>query len=477
MSRLFWKFFFAFWLTILLIALTAASVIWLQDRTSSPSEQQLDRHATAFLSSATTIAKHGDLAALRQFLTDLNDLPFPVIYAIDSNNHELLDRNVDPDLLNFIHAQYLQKGNQQAIQQITTKDGVSLLLFAVKPEMNVLNTFTTNHRPPPPDAFRSAEDHRPPSPDNGFGPRPDHPPPPEFISPLYWLLIAITASILFSGLLAWYFTRPIRDLHNAFSEVSRGNLATRLGPVTLNRKDEFAELGAQFDQMVTKLQNLIDAQQNLLNDVSHELRSPLARMQAAIGIAQQQPDKSEATYQRLEIEIQQISELIGELLVLSQVDTVENSNEKQVIDFIELMSEIVDDGIYEGTDKHIQIDFKHDDSDIKLIAYTKLLRRAIENIIRNAIKFSPENSIITVNIEKQQHDLVITVSDQGHGVKQQNLSSIFEPFFHCDSQNNGGSGLGLGLAIASRAIKKHNGSIHAQNNPNGGLVITIRLPL
>jgi two-component system OmpR family sensor kinase len=297
---------------------------------------------------------------------------------------------------------------------------------------------------------------------------------PLFISPLFWITMAIVISFIFSGLLAWYFTRPIRELHDAFSAVSTGDLTTRLSPSTLKRKDEFAQLGRHFDEMVSKLHNLITAQQNLLNDVSHELRSPLARMQAAIGIAQQQPEKSSATFERLETEIQQMSDLIGELLILSQVDTVENLHTKSDINFLELLSEIIDDGRYEATDKHIDIVFNHG-HDISINGYEKLLRRAIENVVRNAIKFSNDNSTIQINVIKRDQLIELTVSDHGIGVNETTLPYIFDPFVHSDTKNKGGSG--LGLAIAARAINKHAGQIKAQNNNEGGLTITIELPL
>jgi two-component system OmpR family sensor kinase len=348
-----------------------------------------------------------------------------------------------------------------AVRLITTADQQTWLLVAIKPDFKPLNLATL----PPPRPIN-----------NPGNPRLHGPPPPKgpMISPMMWLLIATLSSFVFSGLLAWYFTRPIRDLQTAFSEVAEGNLTTRLSPITLNRKDEFSKLGKQFDAMVGKLQQLINAQQTLLNDVSHELRSPLARMQAAIGIAQQQPDKQLATFDRLETEIEHINELVGELLVLSQVDTADNLLVTERLDFVEIVGEIVDDGMYEGTDKGIQIRFPSSEP-IFIDGYLKLLRRAIENVIRNAIKFSPESGIIDVTVYKLINTVQLTIRDQGPGIDSQYLETMFEPFFHQDHQNR--SGTGLGLAIAYRAINKHKGSIKASNNIDKGLSITIELPL
>ncbi len=484
MSRLFWKFFLAFWLTILLIVITVTSIHWLRDNNRKPSQQQLDRHATVFINSAIAIAKYGEETTLYDFMLDLSEQHFPIIYMIDEHDSEILNRPINKELLQLVHDEYESKGPRGAIQQIVTPSGKSWLVFAVRPDFKAIHSTDkgirilphrlAGDRPKPTSVseFSAHSDHHPPH--HIKAPRDNTRPKPIIISPLFWGVFAITISFIFSGLLAWYFTRPIRELHSAFSAVSNGDLTTRLSPKTLRRKDEFAQLGQHFDEMVSKLHNLIIAQQHLLNDVSHELRSPLARMQAAIGIAQQQPDKSVTTFERLENEIQQMSDLIGELLILSQVDTVENLHQKHTINFIELLSEIIDDARYEATDKHIKIEFRHGD-DITLNSYAKLLRRAIENVIRNAIKFSYENSTIVVLVKKQDNQLVLTVSDQGPGVKEQILSSIFEPFVHSDAKNKGGSG--LGLAIAARAIKKHAGRIYAKNNLEKGLTITIELPL
>jgi two-component system OmpR family sensor kinase len=483
MSRLFWKFFLAFWLTILLIVITAISVHWIRDNNNKPSEQQLDRHATVFINSAIAIAKYGEETTLYEFMLDLSEQHFPIIYMIDEQDNEILNRPIDAPLLQLVHDEYESKGERGDIQRIVTTSGKSWLVFAVRPDFKAIRQIDDAIQVIPPH-MGSGPHTRAHSPhasnDNAGsathkqGPMGTKPHRPLFISPLFWITMAIVISFIFSGLLAWYFTRPIRELHDAFSAVSTGDLTTRLSPSTLKRKDEFAQLGRHFDEMVSKLHNLITAQQNLLNDVSHELRSPLARMQAAIGIAQQQPEKSSATFERLETEIQQMSDLIGELLILSQVDTVENLHTKSDINFLELLSEIIDDGRYEATDKHIDIVFNHG-HDISINGYEKLLRRAIENVVRNAIKFSNDNSTIQINVIKRDQLIELTVSDHGIGVNETTLPYIFDPFVHSDTKNKGGSG--LGLAIAARAINKHAGQIKAQNNNEGGLTITIELPL
>ncbi|PCJ30266.1 MAG: two-component sensor histidine kinase [Gammaproteobacteria bacterium] len=470
MGRLFWKFLFAFWAALIIIAIVVGSSVWLRN-SSLNNNQHLDHHAEIFISPAAQVAEHRGIEALRQFLQDLEHAPGPMVYAINDTNHDLLERPIDSALLKRVRKRYEIRGNQATIRSVTTPDKQHFLLFAVLPQrvapsyvshpqseeiahhtMVPLHSRPGNRIPPRPRAF------------SAIG-------PPSLFA---LALLGLTASLIFSGLLAWYFTKPIRNLRNAFSAVAEGKLETRISDEMSGRKDELAELGSNFDDMVSNIATLISSKQQLLHDVSHELRSPLARMQAAIGIAQQQPEKSVETMLRLEQEIQRISNLIGELLLLSQVETTENSQQKQSLDLAEFMEELVDDACYEANEKNIIIDFDLCPQ-ITILAYEELLRRAIENIIRNAIKFSPHNGHIQINVSHLERQLVISIKDQGPGVEEQYLNRIFTPFFRCNNKSNDSSG--LGLAIASRAIQKHGGAITAHNRKEVGLEVEVTLPL
>ena len=287
-----------------------------------------------------------------------------------------------------------------------------------------------------------------------------------------WLI----SGLLFSGLLAWWFTKPIRILKKAFNDVADGKLDTRIRPAMGKRRDELAELGQNFDYMTVRISQLLNAQKRLLHDVSHELRSPLARMQAAIGLAQQSPDKTAKMLDRVERESERIDHLIGELLNLSRLEnpTTEN-DDRQLFDLTEMLLDIIEDARFEAQNKHIQITHNAFEQ-INVFARPELIHSAIENVLRNAIKYSPENGVIQLTTEKLSHHWQITIEDQGPGIAEQDLQQVFQPFFR-SRDNHQQNGIGLGLTIAHRAIEIHGGEIIAANRPEGGLNISILLPV
>jgi len=472
MGRLFWKFFLAFWLTLIVVAIIVGSGVRLRHNSTHHNhieDYRLDHRAGIFITPAASIAEQSDIETLKRYLQDIDKSRGPTLYAVDAKNKDILGRDVERAILVEAKKQFELGHHQNTIRQVTTPLNQNLFLFAVVPEHSTARCKSNKQIP--------KASHGSAGPRGPFNGKPGR--PSGFIGLPVDLLLLITvgiiASLFFSGILAWYFTKPIRHLRNAFTAVSTGKLDTRISAAMVHRKDELSELGINFDDMVSKLQNLITGQQQLLHDVSHELRSPLARMQAAIGIAQQQPEKRQETFSRLERETQRISDLIGELLMLSQVENTDNLQAKQAIDFAELMAEIIEDTRYEADEKNITINFTSGTA-FSLMGFEELLRRAIENIIRNAIKFSPPGSTIFVNVKQFDQYVTLTVADQGPGVAGENLLNIFQPFFRTKHQNNESSG--LGLAIALRAIEKHNGVITATNQDDGkGLIVTINLPL
>ncbi|HIC48181.1 MAG TPA: HAMP domain-containing protein [Methylophaga sp.] len=286
----------------------------------------------------------------------------------------------------------------------------------------------------------------------------------------------LIAAIFFSAILAWYFTKPIGLLRQSFAKLAEGQLQTRIGEKMGRRHDELVELGKNFDDMAGKIGHLMSAQQRLLHDVSHELRSPLARMQAAIGIAEQQPEKTHEILNRIERESQRMSDLVGELLVLSRLETGVTDNVQTEICLNDLLDEIISDARFEASSKEIKIHYSAIE-DIFITVRSELIHRAIENILRNAIKFSPLNSEVklTVSTDSEKHRLSIVIEDNGPGVAEADLESIFKPFFrgHLTERNDS---IGLGLAIAYRAIDTHGGEIKASNRENGGLRVEVNLP-
>jgi signal transduction histidine kinase len=290
-----------------------------------------------------------------------------------------------------------------------------------------------------------------------------------------WLPIAaaVAASLLFAFLLAWYFSRPIRELRLAFEAAAGGDLAPRFAHVN-GGGNELHDLGRDFDQMTERLRNLIEGQTRLLHDVSHELRSPLARLQAAIGLAHQRPDKLGTSMERIERESVRMDKLVGELLTLSRLEAGAMSAMNDEIPMGELLAEIAGDAEFEAASQGRQVVLEGD-AEVMVVGHTDLLARAIENVVRNAVKHSPEGGTVQLQAVRVARQVVVRVLDRGPGVPPADLDTIFQPFFR--SANASTEGHGLGLAIAQHVVQAHGGAIKASNRPEGGLCVEISLPV
>jgi signal transduction histidine kinase len=293
-----------------------------------------------------------------------------------------------------------------------------------------------------------------------------------------WVPIAAAtlASLLFSVLLAWYFSRPIRALRQAFDAAANGDLAPRFATASGKSGTELNDLGRDFDRMTARLRNLIDGQTRLLHDVSHELRSPLARLQAAIGLAHQQPEKWSASMERIERESVRMDKLVGELLTLARLEAGAIKASQEEISMADLLDQIADDARYEAASQQRTV-VQEGEADVTVLGQPDLLGRAIENVVRNAIKHSPDTGEVQLQARAlpEASQLVIRVLDRGPGVSPADLDTIFQPFFR--SSNAGAEGHGLGLAIAQHVIEAHGGSIKATNRAGGGLCVEMILPV
>jgi signal transduction histidine kinase len=336
-------------------------------------------------------------------------------------------------------------------------------------------------RPPPPYGMapdRGVPPPGAPSDPRGFEPHRDRgagglllriPPEP--------IIGGLLASAVTAALLAWYMAKPIRTLRDAFDAASTGTLDVRISGKMGRGKDELTDLGRDFDAMVERLHALIAGQRRLLHDVSHELRSPLARMQAAIGLANQQPEQAREAMGRIERESVRMDRLIGELLALARLQAGFTGRMDDDIDLRELLAVIMDDAGFEARSRNRSVQ-SHVDIDGLVRGNVELLRRAVENVVRNAIKYSYDGGLVIVRAtaDNAARSMVITVRDSGPGVAEVDLTAIFEPFFRGTGGGNA-DGHGLGLAIAKRIVEAHGGTISAANHAGGGLCVRIDLPL
>lgn len=293
--------------------------------------------------------------------------------------------------------------------------------------------------------------------------------------PLVPALIAVLASLVFGGGLAWYLSRPLEHLRWGLQRMAQGRLDTRVEPLMRGRRDEIADLAHDIDGMAVQLQGLIAARDRLLHDVSHELRSPLSRIQAAIGLLKQGSSPVAVMIERVERETLRLDAMIDEMLTLHRL-TAAAPISRNAVDVIELLHDITADADFEGRAMNRSVRIESPES---FVAHVdgELVYRALENVIRNAVKHTAEGSVVDVRarLHAEGDRLEVVVSDHGPGVPPHMLEAIFEPFVRID-QGESGRGVGLGLAIARRAVAAHGGTIVASLATGGGLSIRIELP-
>ena len=296
---------------------------------------------------------------------------------------------------------------------------------------------------------------------------------------LWSRLAALAAMIgLLSFLLARYLSSPVGSLRRATQRLSEGDLSARVGGRVVRRRDEIGDLARDFDTMAEKMENLVGSQQRLLRDVSHELRSPLARLRVALELARDRAGAAAGeSIDRMEREATRIDDLIGQLLFLERLAAGEPGGEKEVFDLTELLGEVVDDASFEASAGGREVKVEAD-AEAVVRGYPALLRSAIDNVLRNAIRHAPESTVVDVVLVVDGDSAEIAVRDHGPGVPEEHLHSLFEPFTrvaHARERSSGGAG--LGLAIARRAVELHQGSVLAWNRPDAGLEVVLRLPL
>lgn len=326
---------------------------------------------------------------------------------------------------------------------------------------NEQDRWREKHSEPRPEASeREPREHREEGPPHGI--------------PWQPVAIGFVASLLFAALLARHLSRPIVALRKAFDEVALGRFERLAANLPRFWADELSDLASDFDRTADRVKMLIHNQRRLLHDVSHEVRSPLARMQLAIDLARQNPDKTAETMVRLERESGRINRLVEELLTLSRLEAGACGNLEEDVDLPELLNEIVEDARFEATTKQCQVTLDSIDRAV-IHGHAGLLQRAIENVVRNAIRHTAEHSTIAVALSRDGNELSITVEDCGPGVPENALHLIFDPFVRL--QQTGNEGYGLGLAITRQTIETHGGHVEASNRKEGGLRMEMRLPV
>ncbi len=447
MRSLFLKIFLWYWLANLLV-FGALAVVFMWTEPGPPRgsfHRMLDRAMATHGQEAVDILESDGRLALQDYVDKLQSASEVQIFLFDEQGREVLGQTAPPEVQELA-ARTLEEGVPQgkghgkrmlAIAQVVGSSGSRYVVV-------------------------------------GQGPRPFGLP----VMPL--IALAITATIV-SYWLARYVTAPVRRLRAVTLRLADGDLAARVGATLGDRRDVIGDLGRDFDFMAERVESLMSGQRRLLRDVSHELRSPLARLNVALGIAARRagPEALQAL-ERIELEAERLNELIGQLLTLTRLDGGGQSAEKTAIDLADLLHQIAADGGFEARSRGRRVRVA-DCQECTVLGTPELLHSAIENVVRNAVYYTAEGTEVEITLcrrsDGQDSWGVVCIRDHGTGVPEAALTEIFQPFHRVtDARERQTGGVGLGLAITQRAIRLHGGTVSATNAADGGLIVEVHLP-
>lgn len=273
------------------------------------------------------------------------------------------------------------------------------------------------------------------------------------------------------------FARPVRTFRDVAHALAEGDLSARIGRRLGNRHGPLGRLGHDLDAMADHLQRLIESRQRLLRDVSHELRSPLARIRVALALAERGDGGSSQELRQIERETVRLDRLIGHILELARLETVGSEPMMERFDLSELVAGVAADAAVEAEARGRMVTWESPGT-VEVTADPSLIRSAVDNVMRNAVRYTADGTGVRVAIDASRDDrVVIAVRDRGPGVPEADLDKIFDPFYRVEaSRRRDSGGDGIGLAITARSVERHGGVVRARNAPDGGLIVEISLP-
>jgi two-component system, OmpR family, sensor histidine kinase CpxA len=296
---------------------------------------------------------------------------------------------------------------------------------------------------------------------------------------MFFVLLILTGAVL-CYLLARYITGPVVHLRAAAFSFSHGDLGARITlPGVLRRKDEIGGLAGDFNRMAERIETLMKAQKRLIADVSHELRSPITRLSLALGLVRRSKEVGAgAPLARMEREVERLNTLIGQLLTLSRLESVDTPPPMELLDLSALIREISADADFEAASTNRGVELV-ECAACSMLGARDLIRSAVENVVRNALKYTgPDTNVLVRLLRVTDRKAEIVVQDHGPGAPDQALAHIFEPFYRADdARDRGSGGAGLGLAITQQIVTLHGGSVHVENREAGGLEFRVTLPV
>jgi two-component system sensor histidine kinase CpxA len=439
MRSLFWKLFLTMWLSIVGFS---AAIGWLNDKLAR--QQWAEAPANTFHRGMLRISQRAQQAmmvegrrGLRDELLNIPRMTRSYIYIVDENGEEVLGRG---DVLSGM----LEQRATMETAEFTGSDGLAYTIY------------TVNRSPP----------------STILAPGP--------AGTALRLLAAALISAVISYFLARSLATPLGELRRASRRIAEGELSTRVSHAIPERHDEIGQLAVDFDAMASRLQSMQQANQRLLQDVSHELRSPLARMSVALEIARKKgPGAVSAEIDRLELESQRLESLVNDVLGLLRESSAAAGGADESFDLAELLTDLVDVVNYEVAEGSRGIQWDGSGT-FAFQGDRELLWRAFENLLRNALRYTKQEKGVDLTLEhdRRRDRLQVSVRDYGPGVPEAELEKILEPFYRVqESRDRDSGGHGLGLSIASNAVRRHGGRIRARNAAGGGLEVVVSLPL
>jgi len=456
MHSLYWRIFLAFWaaLALILVGTVTVAVNFSAHRTERPWVQRGQLYAQA-----ARAFESGGPTALKSWLQSLGAEPLSRTFVVAPDGLEVLGRPLPPSLSVSPGSSSGASGAQRAPAGAIAPVGGALVLVA--PGGNTYHVVVGPVR----DAPRLFGELELPG------------------VPLSILALALGVSAGVCFLLARYLAAPVDRLRLATRQMAAGDLNVRVLPQLRKRQDDLGLLAADLDAMAERLRQLLETKQQLLRDVSHELRSPLARLQLALSLARREQSDAERHLARIACEADRLEQLIARTLKLVRLERPAHALEHVEVDVGELLRGIASDVAIEADAQGCQVTLQAA-GNLWVSGDPELLRSAFENVIRNAVRYSPAGARVATEARRGGADgaggeaVQVSVRDSGPGVPEKELGSIFEPFYRVDAarEHRSAGGEGLGLAIAARAVALHGGSIVARNAQGGGLIVTVDLP-
>jgi len=448
MRSLFIKIFLSFWLAVTLIA--GIGVI-LALTTDHPRDNEMRRHRQELTASRQQLIaayENGGMSQLLALQKELQKGPGDRLLLFNGDNGPL-DGSTAPPFIHKLIENVLKTGE---IQILPGPDGPWVAMPG-KDGFILIN----NVRPPPPLA--------------------------KFLDPRN-LGLRLVLTFLIAGticfLLARSLTSPLDKLRLATQQFAAGNLATRVSG-EIRGKDEISLLAKEFDAMAERIQELVGSQQRLLRDISHELRSPLARLNVALELARQKSQGEIVTHlDRIDLEAERLNDMIGQLLRLTKMESGTEALTKQPVDLAKMVQTVAADADFEARSIFRKVVLT-ECAELEISGDGEMLHRAVENVVRNAIRYTDEKHPVEVSLQRHeadgQREAVIEVRDYGPGLPEDALTKVFQPFYRIStSRDRNSGGTGIGLAITDRSIRLHGGTVTASNADGGGLLVRICLP-